>query len=103
MYAVVILHGDIEYPTIPSLSQRKDVYRLIRAGADAIIGHHPHVLQQEKYFEGKAISYSLGHFIFNRRQQETSRSEIIQQNFSSSGCGVRYHPVIIKNRTPFLQ
>ncbi|WP_195561485.1 CapA family protein [Bacteroides ovatus] len=30
--------------------RRKGARRLIRAGADAIIGHHPHVIQKEEYF-----------------------------------------------------
>ncbi len=101
MYVVVIPHGGIEYPTTPSLSQRKSACRLIRAGADATIGHHPHVFQQEEYFEGKPIFYSLSNCIFDRRQPETSRSEIIQLNFSSSGCSVRCQPVIIKTARHF--
>lgn len=103
MYVVVILHWGIEYQTTPSFSQRKGAYRLIRAGADAIIGHHPHVLQEMEYFDGKPIFYSLGNFVFDQRKPETSRSEIIQLDFSSSGYSVRRHPVIINKCKPLLQ
>jgi poly-gamma-glutamate synthesis protein (capsule biosynthesis protein) len=37
---------------------------LIDAGADLVIGAHPHVLQGIEYYQGKPIIYSLGNFIF---------------------------------------
>ena len=46
-YVVVILHWGMEYQSSPTLSQRKGARRLIRTGADAITGHHPHVIQKE--------------------------------------------------------
>ena len=36
----------------------------IDAGADLVIGSHPHVLQGIEYYKGKPIVYSLGNFIF---------------------------------------
>lgn len=102
-YVVVILHWGIEYQSSPTLSQRKGAHRLIRAGADAIIGHHPHVIQKEEYFEGKPIFYSLGNFVFDQRKQETSQSMIVQLNFTSTGCSVKLHPVTINDCKPELQ
>ncbi len=72
-YVVVILHWGIEYQSSPTLNQRKGAHRLVRAGADAIIGHHPHVIQKEEYFNGKPIFYSLGNFVFDQRKPETSQ------------------------------
>jgi hypothetical protein len=39
---------------------------LIDAGADVIIGHHPHVLQGIEMYRGRPIFYSLGNFLFHR-------------------------------------
>ena len=38
--------------------------QMIDAGADLVVGSHPHVLQGIEYYEGKPIVYSLGNFVF---------------------------------------
>ena len=43
-------------------------HALIDAGADVIVGHHPHSLQQVEVYRGKPIFYSLGNFIFHHNQ-----------------------------------
>ena len=83
--------------------RRKGARRLIRAGADAIIGHHPHVIQKEEYFKGKPIFYSLGNFVFDQRKPETSQSLIVQLNFTSIGYSIKLHPATINNCKPELQ
>lgn len=62
---ILLMHWGIENYNYPSPSQRRLAKRLINAGADIILGHHPHVLQGvEKIGSGLAV-YSLGNFIFN--------------------------------------
>jgi len=62
---VLMLHWGLEQYRFPSPRQRGLAQRLIDAGADILIGHHPHVVQGvEKYREG-LIAYSLGNFLFN--------------------------------------
>lgn len=46
-------------------------HQYIDAGADAVIGSHPHVLQGIEYYQGKPIFYSLGNFIFNNSAYES--------------------------------
>ncbi len=65
---VVQLHFGNEYERMPSPSQREMVEQLAAAGADLIIGHHPHVLQPFEWIErddGRRtfVAYSLGNFI----------------------------------------
>ena len=61
---VINLHWGIEYFHLPSPEQIENARRLIDAGADIIIGHHPHTLQGiERYGDG-IIAYSLGNFVF---------------------------------------
>lgn len=70
---IFIFHWGNEYINIPSPDQRSLAYKLIDAGADLIIGHHPHVIQPyEKYKHGHIV-YSLGNFCFD---------SILSKNFS---------------------
>jgi len=64
-YVFVIIHGGHENYSLPS-PRMKATYRFfIEAGADAVIGHHPHCYSgYEKYNQG-LIFYSLGNFIFD--------------------------------------
>ncbi|MBU1533860.1 CapA family protein [Myxococcota bacterium] len=59
----VSLHWGTEHTDIPRPYQVKRAHRLIRAGADAIIGHHPHRPQSLEMYRGKPVIYSLGNFI----------------------------------------
>lgn len=61
---VVFIHWGREYEPRPERSQRQLAQALIDAGADAVIGHHPHVLQTVERYRGKPIVYSLGNFTF---------------------------------------
>jgi poly-gamma-glutamate capsule biosynthesis protein CapA/YwtB (metallophosphatase superfamily) len=61
---IVNLHWGMEYATDPLPGQRATARALIRAGADAIIGHHPHIPQGVEIIEGKPVLYSVGNFLF---------------------------------------
>ncbi len=45
--------------------QRQLARRMIDAGADVVVGGHPHVTQGAEYYKGKLIVYSLGNFVFD--------------------------------------
>lgn len=63
-YLVVYVHWGIERHECPEEYQRTLGKQYIDAGADLVIGSHPHVLQGLEYYKGKPIVYSLGNFIF---------------------------------------
>jgi len=71
--AVVLPHWGAEYKTgEPGASVRALAYRFIDAGADAVIGTHPHVIQNSEEYNGQKIYYSLGNFVFDQYfQKET--------------------------------
>ncbi len=46
-------------------SQRKMGHQLIEAGADIVIGHGPHNLQEIEEYKGRLILYSIGNFMYN--------------------------------------
>ena len=65
--------------------------RYIGAGADAVIGSHPHVLQGIEYYQGKPIFYSLGNFIFSNGSYETMLAEL---TLEENGTGIRLIPCV---------
>lgn len=82
---VVSLHWGDEYFKKPNSSQVDIGRELIDAGADLILGHHPHVLQAiEEYGDGMIV-YSLGNFVFDQRKAGTKRSIIFKAKLSRDG------------------
>jgi poly-gamma-glutamate synthesis protein (capsule biosynthesis protein) len=59
-----LVHGGVEWSTTPGAEQKESYRALIRAGADLVIGSHPHVLQGLEAVDGRLIAYSLGNFLF---------------------------------------
>jgi poly-gamma-glutamate capsule biosynthesis protein CapA/YwtB (metallophosphatase superfamily) len=64
---LVSYHGGAEYQDAPSPQTRGFVRAVIEAGADAVIGHHPHVIQGIGWFSGRPVFYSLGNLVFGSR------------------------------------
>ncbi len=71
-YLVVYVHWGIERNETPEDYQRSLGKQYIDAGADVVIGSHPHVLQGVEYYKGKPIVYSLGNFIFGSSIPKTA-------------------------------
>ena len=63
-YLVVYVHWGIERNTEPESYQRSMGQAYIDAGADFVVGSHPHVLQPVETYKDKTIAYSLGNFVF---------------------------------------
>lgn len=59
---VVSYHGGSEYMEEPTLPTRSVIHAAVDAGADVVIGHHPHVAQGISWYGGKPVLYSLGNF-----------------------------------------
>jgi poly-gamma-glutamate synthesis protein (capsule biosynthesis protein) len=62
---IPFMHWGWERELQPSQRQRQLARTMIDAGADIVIGGHPHVTQGAEYYRGKLIVYSLGNFIFD--------------------------------------
>ena len=66
-FSVVSIHWGFEYVHTPSNSRQVvPAHKFVDAGADLIIGHHPHVVQTFEIYNGASIFYSLGNFIFDQ-------------------------------------
>lgn len=70
---ILSMHSGTEYVTKPNDSQINFAHAAVEAGADLIIGHHPHWVQEMEFYQGKYIFYSLGNFIFDQMWSEETR------------------------------
>jgi poly-gamma-glutamate synthesis protein (capsule biosynthesis protein) len=60
---VVSYHGGDEYNDAPLTRARAVLHAAIDAGADAVLGHHPHVVQAIEWYRGRPILYSMGNML----------------------------------------
>lgn len=63
---IVSMHAGAEYTREPNQKQIDFAHGAIDAGADLVIGHHPHWIQTIEQYQGKWIFYSLGNFVFDQ-------------------------------------
>ncbi|CAH0347992.1 CapA family protein [Aquabacterium sp. CECT 9606] len=62
---IPFMHWGEEHQPRANDRQRELARLMIDAGADAVVGTHPHVVQDTELYQGKPIVYSLGNFIFD--------------------------------------
>lgn len=81
-YLFVSIHWGEEHQNIPGAAQIILGRAAIDAGATAVLGHHPHVLQSvERYHDGLII-YSLGNFIFDMAASTTYETAVLKLGLS---------------------
>ncbi|WHH56886.1 CapA family protein [Petroclostridium sp. X23] len=79
----VSFHWGVENShNVPSL-QRELAHSIIDAGADMILGHHPHVLQGIEIYKGKPVIYSMGNFIFDQNEKANNESMMVDMDFTN--------------------
>jgi len=64
---VVSVHWGVEYAPRPLSRQVELAHEMIDAGADLVVGGHPHVVQPLEEYHGRWIAYSLGNFVFDQQ------------------------------------
>ena len=86
---IVVMHWGSELASVPFPWQQALGHAFIDAGADAVVGHHPHVVQGIERYKGKYIAYSLGNFAFGgnslARFPETFILQLKRQILPNSG------------------
>lgn len=99
---IVSMHAGIEYTRQPELGQITFARAAIDAGADAVIGAHPHWIQTIEQYRGKYIFYSLGNFIFDQPWQDTKEGLAVRFSVYRnpegrvSIAGLKLLPVVIE-------
>lgn len=78
-FVVACMHGGNEYSRKPNEIQKNFARSAIDAGADMVIGHHPHWIQPIERYKGKYIFYSLGNLVFDQDwSQETKEGLMLK-------------------------
>ena len=87
---IVLVHGGNEWESQPNKDQKKLYRQLVDAGADLVLGSHPHVLQGVESYNGGVIAYSLGNFLFPGMEETLYGQESIIFAAGIMGGRVRY-------------
>ena len=76
-------HWGIEKSYHSDVTQRAIGHYCIDQGADLVIGHHPHVVQEVEIYNGKPIAYSLGNLVFGGNNNPSDKNCLIfRQNYT---------------------
>ncbi len=78
---IVSFHWGAELMTTAKDYQIELGHQAIDWGADLVLGHHPHVLQELEIYKGRLIAYSLGNFVFGSESNRTNTSMILLLTF----------------------
>lgn len=98
---VVNIHWGTEYEHQFNKYQQNIGHALIDAGADIIIGHHPHVVQGMEVYQGKPIFYSLGNFIFDQYfSADTQEGLALALDVSQATTTILLTPLISEKSVP---
>ena len=91
---IACCHWGIEKEYYPNDYQQTTAHELIDAGADLVIGNHPHVLQGVEEYNGKLILYSLGNFSFGGNKNPSDKDTMMfQQTFTIEDGEVKTDPI----------
>jgi len=82
---IVSLHWGYEYELRPDPAQHDIAQALLDAGADLVIGHHPHVVQGTEIRGDGFVAYSLGNLIFDQQQGDTRQGLALRAFFDGEG------------------
>ena len=83
---IPIMHWGWENERVANARQKQLAHLMVDAGADAVIGGHPHVTQDVEYFHGKPIVYSVGNFLIEALDNEAqTHGWIVKMELDKSG------------------
>lgn len=98
-FVIVAFHWGVEYTATPNTVQENLAHTAIDAGADLIIGNHPHWVQGIEQYQGKFITYAHGNYVFDQMWSEETREGVLgKYTFDNKGLmKVEFVPIIIDN------
>lgn len=96
---VVAFHWGVEYQNQPSSRQRYLGHFAINAGADLVIGNHPHWIQPIEIYKDKIIAYAHGNFVFDQEWSLKTKQGVIGRYtfYDNQLVDVEFLPVLIVN------
>ena len=92
---VVYTHWGVEYAGIAPQWIKSLAHQFIDAGAEIVIGSHPHVVEDSEHYKNKYIYYSLGNFVFDQYWNDAVRHGLLlETTFTPTGvASVREIPI----------
>ncbi len=97
------MHWGKEYQRDPTEQQRLLGRTALAAGADLVLGHHPHVIQGLEFGSKGLIAYSLGNFIFDQLWEATKQGLILEAACDRQGLKqIRLTPIMIREEQPVV-
>lgn len=94
-FVIFYVHWGTEKIEEPDYHQNYQVPLYVEAGADAIIGGHPHILQKIDFIEDTPVFYSLGNFWFSSKTTDTGLAELV---IGKDGLvSTKFTPCVSKN------
>lgn len=99
-FVIVFPHWGTEYRVEPDSNQRALAQIMVDAGADLIIGGHPHVPQGISIIDGVPVVWSLGNFIFDQRLPETFVASTLGVIVTDTDITLSILPVYTKDGQP---
>ena len=86
-FQIVFYHGGKEGIHAPEVWKQRASRKLVDAGADLVIGNHPHVLQPREVYNGVDIVYSMGNFCYGGSKYPENRTIIYQLKLHIDASG----------------
>lgn len=99
-WIVVNYHWGEELAEYPADMQIQLAHHTIDAGADLVVGHHPHVLQGAEIYKGRPIAYSLGNFIFGGNSRSDYDTAVLKVALRDKQMKVEFLPVEVTQYQP---
>lgn len=97
-YVLVFIHWGVENTTSPQPWQRKLAADMLDAGASAVVGSHPHVLQGFEFHKGKPIAYSIGNFLFpDYVKGKKADTGLLKLTLDKGQVSISFRPLSIRN------
>lgn len=101
-YVIVSFHWGKEGSGTVQAYQRNTAHKAIEAGADVILGHHPHVLQGVERYKNGIIFYSLGNFAFASKSRTSDVAAMVRLRLNGEAREAEILPLdVLNNRVHF--
>jgi len=104
-FVIVFPHWGEEYSSTHSATQESAAIKWIDAGADLVVGSHPHVIQDVGIYNNKLIIYSLGNFVFDQSfSEETQEGLVVSGKITDKTVEITFLPFKSRQLQPeFMQ
>jgi poly-gamma-glutamate synthesis protein (capsule biosynthesis protein) len=100
-FIVVYAHWGVEYQATTTAFQVSEAHRFVDAGADLVVGAHPHVVEPHEIYKGKVIFYSLGNFVFDQSWDDAvTHGLAVELSLTHTQAAYTLVPLVITHAQP---